>query len=584
MSTSPDSSESRAGQSFSGKRRLPSLVHKGEALKVVHDFAVGMLEAGTVEELLWDVAAGAIARLGYEDCVIYLVDQERGVLVQRSAYGPKGSPERKVHRQMELKVGEGIVGAVAHSGQGEIVDDVRKDERYVVDDKRRLSEMSVPIVHEGQVLGVMDTESSKLAAYSSEDFDIFSTLASMLAVRLANEQAREATEAALRQASLVAEEAARLKTSFLANISHEIRTPLVAILGVSEILEDLVAGQAPQDVIIDNLKVVSRSGEHLLTLINQLLDIASDDHGRLKIEAETLNVYSVVNEVARLFQNEVSQRGLSYKLELSSDLPKNFRSDGTRLRQILANLIGNAVKFTDQGSICLKAWPLQVDNEEATRKVRVEVHDTGIGIPSDQREYIFESFHQADASSTRRHGGTGLGLAISRRLARRLGGDLHYQPAQGRGSVFVLEIDELPRGDDQSESVHTAKPVPLDRPLRLLLAEDNADTRRLIAFNLNEAGHEVETVADGLAALDAVKTSSIPFDAILLDMQMPNIDGFDVARRLRADGESAPILAITAHAFPGDREECLEAGCSDYLAKPFPWPELLNRLVMATAK
>jgi len=581
MST-PD--ESPSSRSFSGKRRLPAFVHKGEALRIVHDFAVGMLEARTIDELLWDVAAGAIARLGYEDCVIYLVDHEREVLVQRSAYGPKGSSDRTVHSQIELNIGEGIVGAVARSGRGEIVDDVRKDPRYVVDDKARLSEMTVPIVHENKVLGVLDTESSKLAAYSEEDFNIFATLASMLAVRLAIEQEREATEAALRQASLVAEEAARLKTSFLANISHEVRTPLVAVLGVSEILEDLVTGDAPQDVIVDNLRVISRSGAHLLTLINQLLDIASDDHGRLRIECEDLNLPDVLEEVARLFQNEAEQRDLEYEVELHPDLPHSFACDGTRFRQILSNLIGNAVKFTDVGAIRIKAWPVEATDPDLPARIRVEVHDTGIGIPADQREFIFESFHQADASPARRHGGTGLGLSISRRLARRLGGDLHYVPAQGGGSIFVLEVTELAQPSEDGAGEPASAPVPLDRPLRLLLAEDNADSRRLIAFNLTEAGHQVEDVSDGESALAAFESAAVPFDAVLLDMQMPKIDGFDVARRLRAQGHAVPILAITAHAFPGDREECLAAGCSDYLAKPFPWPELLNRLIVATAK
>lgn len=551
-------------------------------LRTIHEFARAMLEARTVDDLLWDVVGRTIARLGFEDCVIYLVDEERACLVQRAAHGPKNPRAHVILNRIELSFGEGIVGSVASSGKGVIVSDVRNDPRYVADGEKRASEMAAPIVHDGVVLGVLDSESSDIDAYTEEDLEIFETIALMLATRIAAERARDRVEASLRQASFAAEEASRTKAAFLANVSHEIRTPLVAVLGVAEMLRGLVEGGAPHEVVKDHLQVIERSGQHLLSLINQLLDLSSDEQGRLRIEPELTQPASLLHEIGDLFQAKAADRGLRYSVHAHGKLPENFVTDPTRVRQILVNLVDNALKFTDEGSVevVLRALPTEAGGRP---RLRCTVTDTGIGIPESQRKRVFESFHQADVSPARRHGGLGLGLAISRVLARRLGGDLQIEDREASGTTFVLEIEELEFASARAAGTESASTNRAGQ-LRLLLAEDNPDSRRLMAFRLESEGHEVCAVDDGELALEAIRASGGAFDAVLLDMQMPKRDGFEVARELRQQGFEQPIIALTAHTFPGDREQCLAAGCSDYLAKPFDWTELFDRLGAAKSE
>lgn len=552
-------------------------------LRTIHDFARAMLEARTVDELLWDVVGRTIERLGYEDCVIYLVDEERACLVQRAAHGPKNPREHVILNRIELSFGEGIVGSVASVGKGVIVPDVRKDPRYVPDGQFRASEMAAPIVHDGVVLGVLDSESSEYNSYSEEDLEIFETIALMLATRIAAERARDRVEASLRQASFAAEEASRTKAAFLANVSHEIRTPLVAVLGVAEMLRGLVEGGAPHEVVLDHLQVIERSGQHLLSLINQLLDLSSDEQGRLRIEPEMTHPAALLHEIGDLFKAKAAVRGLRFSVHADGELPKDFLTDPTRVRQILVNLVDNALKFTDEGSVevVLRALPI---SEGKLPRLQCTVTDTGIGVAEAQRERIFESFHQADLSSSRRHAGLGLGLAISRVLARLLGGDLRIQDRDGPGTTFVLEIEELEFALEEAVEVPADARARTAGKMRLLLAEDNPDSRRLMAYRLESEGHEVCAVDDGELALEAMREAGGAFDAVLLDMQMPKRDGFEVARVLRKLGFEKPVIALTAHTFPGDREQCLAAGCSDYLAKPFDWAELFDRLGAAKSE
>jgi signal transduction histidine kinase/ActR/RegA family two-component response regulator len=544
-------------------------------LRILHDFAVSMLGASSIDELLWIVTSGVVARLGYEDCVIYLVDESQGVLVQRAAHGAKNPIHRMIKARLDIPIGKGIVGAVAANKKGEIVPNVTADPRYLVDDKLRSSEMSVPIIHEGNVLGVLDSEHSKESFFGQEDFQIFETLASMLAIRLAVERERDVQETLMREAIQVAEKATLAKTRFLGNISHEVRTPLVAILGLTEMVKGMVEGRAPRNEILENLLVVHRSSKHLLSLLNQLLDLSSDEQGELKLERRGCAPDRFLDEVFTLFQHKAKEKGLKLEVSLASDLPEHISTDPTRLRQILVNLVDNAIKFTDEGRVVLSLTSVNTH-------LFFRVLDTGCGIPSNRIQRVFESFYQTDVSPTRLHGGVGLGLAISKRLAVRLGGDLTLQSTEGQGSEFLLEIPQtLP--DQSMEKAAPGPPPEINSPgrnrsQRLLVAEDNLETRRLIGFHLREAGHQVYCVTDGRQALEvALKSLGQPteFDAILLDMQMPELDGFEVARRLREADYRRPIIALTAHALADYREACFEAGCSTYFAKPFEWAELL---------
>lgn len=556
-------------------------------LRVVHDFAVELLEARNLAELLDDVTAGAISRLGYEHCVVNLIDEEDGVV---RPYAYRRGPDPCLSREEfppTMRIGQGVVGTVAATGRPMLVADVRQAACYVAHDATTRSEMAVPIVHDGVVLGVLDSESSEPDAFGEEDLEIFRTLASMLATRIVVERERAAHEADLRRESERALAADRVKTEFLANISHEVRTPLVAVLGVTEMLHGLVEGGAPKEVVLDHLGVVDRSSRHLLSLINQLLDLASDEQGRLRVQPEATPLQSLLGELETLFQRRAGEAGLTLAVRTAGVLPDDFVTDRTRLRQILTNLLDNAIKFTDGGSIQVEASVAGQAGADG-RRVAFRVVDTGIGIAADERERVFESFFQADASTARQHEGVGLGLAISRRLARLLGGDLRVEEHDGRGAAFLLEVPELEAGDDDLLSGPDAGvrgPVDVELPpMRLLLAEDHPDSRRLMVYRLREAGHTVDAVSSGASALERFDAADAGYDAVLLDVQMPQLDGFAVVRALRERGYARPVFALTAHASPQDRERCLEAGFSDYLAKPFSWTELLRRLAAARAE
>lgn len=560
------------------------LLRKERVLRVLQEFALGMLQTKSVDDLLWEVVARTIGQLGYEDCVIYLVDPERGTLVQRAAHGPKNPREHMILNRIELSVGEGIVGAVAQSGQGLIIPDVSKDPRYVIDDQARASEMAVPIVHDGVVLGVLDSESSELDAYSEDDFEIFRTVASMLASRLAVEMERGRTLSKLRQASYAAEDAAEVKASFLANVSHEVRTPLVAVIGIAEVLQGLIDGKAPPSVLREHVRVIERSGQHLLKLINQILDLAKHERGEMRVDSIETSPRALLREVADLFAAKAKKRKLTFCTRVKTEIPERFVTDPTRVRQVLVNLVDNALKFTAEGEVCVLLSGSEA-GAESPASLCFEVVDTGSGVPADEHERIFESFHQLDASLRREHGGLGLGLAISRVLARRMGGDLRLDRDYEGGSRFLFELVELAApgaAPTEEQMEHDLRgSAHLQRGAlggRLLLAEDNHDSRRLIAFQLRHAGFEVEEVEDGEQALEQVRVAPHRFDSVLLDMQMPKVDGFEVARELRRRGFERPILALTAHSFPGDREQCLAAGCTDYFTKPLHWQELFDRL------
>ena len=387
-------------------------------------------------------------------------------------------------------------------------------------------------------------------------------------------------ERELRRANEIAVAASTAKTNFMANLSHEIRTPMSAILGFTELL----AKTAREDQA-SGLETIQRNANHLLELIDDILDLSKIEVGKLRIDREAVAPTALVRDVATLMSQRAVAKELHFELRLASQLPKAIDSDATRLRQILINLIGNALKFTASGGITVSV-------DAADGALRVVVEDTGMGISEGNLERIFEPFEQVDASATRRHGGAGLGLAISRRLARALGGDITVTSVLGQGSVFTLshplppsiEWVDTTRGEENDlPIVRPARTTPdAGRSLRgktVLLVEDGADNRMLFARFLESAGAKVRFATDGVEALDSVseaERSRVTIDAILMDMQMPLLDGYEATRRLRERGCRIPILALTAHAMSGDRQRCTDAGCDDYLTKPVSGRHLLD--------
>ncbi|MFI5377874.1 MAG: ATP-binding protein [Tepidisphaerales bacterium] len=372
-----------------------------------------------------------------------------------------------------------------------------------------------------------------------------------------------------------ADAASCAKSEFLANMSHEIRTPMTAILGFADLLPD--SDQTPSGRA-DCIQTIRRNGQHLLTIINDTLDLSKIEAGKMMVERIACSPCQVAADVAALLRPRAAERGLSLDVDYAFPIPGTILSDPGRLRQILTNLVGNAVKFTERGGVKIL---LGLDRPaQAPPCLKFQVVDTGIGIQPDQIARLFQPFTQADSSTTRKFGGTGLGLTISRRLAQLLGGDLTAESTPGAGSRFVLTLPaETPA--DARMIQNAAQLLPSGRPqesqadlklkARILLAEDGPDNQRLIAFHLRRAGAEVIIVENGELAIDHAldaQAAGTPFDIILMDMQMPVIDGYQATRTLRQRGYTRPIIALTAHAMTSAREECLVAGCDEYLSKP----------------
>ncbi|HVX86415.1 MAG TPA: ATP-binding protein [Phycisphaerae bacterium] len=403
---------------------------------------------------------------------------------------------------------------------------------------------------------------------------------------LADLRARRAAEEQLRLARLQAEEANTAKSSFLANMSHELRTPLTSILGYTDLLLATTDGPTRDRYTV----AARRSGEHLLSLINDILDLSKIEAGRLQIETVECRLPDLLADVDSLMRPRATAKQIDFSMTYETPVPERLLTDPTRLRQILINLLSNAVKFTERGSVRLA---LRYELGMANSHLVVDVIDTGIGMTGDQVRDLFEPFAQADISTTRKYGGTGLGLSISRRLARMLGGELTANSIQGQGSTFRLTLPVSTAGDtaitpagDLPRTLATPAPAPVVHlALRLLLAEDGPENREVLSLQLERAGCAVATVPDGKAAMEAALAAvkeGHPYDVVLMDMQMPVMDGYTATSRLRAAGYAGKIVALTAHAMREDREKCLQAGCDEYAPKPVDIPALLGLLAEVT--
>ncbi|MBK8979088.1 MAG: response regulator [Planctomycetes bacterium] len=456
-----------------------------------------------------------------------------------------------------------------------------------------------PLVVDDRAIGLLMLAASNVMG-SVEDFghsgsDLSRHLAPLLDLKLTNEELRRSNQE-LEASRASAEDASRAKSDFLANMSHEIRTPMTAILGYADLVRE---GGLTPDTVGEFVSTIRRNGEHLLAIINDILDISKIEAGRMGVELVDCSPIDVVLEIVDMMRGRADEKGVSLGVDFAWPLPRGVRSDPTRLRQILANLVGNAIKFTQAGGVhvCLR---YAADADEPP-ELRFEVIDSGIGLSAVELTRIFKPFSQADSSHARRFGGTGLGLAISQRLARLLGGSISVQSRKGFGSTFTLRLPaEVSSGeaggmllryeDFAAETAARARERQEQLPridARVLLAEDGPDNQRLVSFLLKRAGATVDIAADGREAIAAVLAAiqeGAPFDVVLMDMQMPVLDGYAATATLRAHGYTRPILALTAHAMAGDRQKCLDAGCDGFLTKPIDRRELIRTVAACTVR
>ncbi len=406
--------------------------------------------------------------------------------------------------------------------------------------------------------------------------------------------ALETVNAALADSQKAAEVATRAKSEFLANMSHEIRTPMTAIIGFAEVLLETV--HDPEAV--EAASTIRRNGEHLLRIINDILDLSKIEAGKLDVRRVDCSPARISADVVSLMRVRAQAKKLSLQFKCSGPVPETIQSDPTRLRQILINLVGNAIKFTETGEVRLVAHLLQREGQPP--KLQFDVIDSGIGISEDQHRHIFDAFTQADASTNRVFGGTGLGLTVSKKLAEMLGGDIAFSSSPGQGSTFSVTVETgplngVPMLENVAEAVIPAKQEvepPATPKIRLhgrvLLVEDGPDNQRFISFVLQKRGANVTIAENGRVAVEKIlaagpaagegpATSEEPlFDVVLMDMQMPVMDGYEATRHLRKEGYTGPIIALTAHTMSKDKAKCLDAGCDDYLAKPVDREQLVR--------
>ncbi|WP_419190441.1 PAS domain-containing protein [Saltatorellus ferox] len=443
--------------------------------------------------------------------------------------------------------------------------------------------LGVPLTTpQGYTVGALCSISDETREWSSDDLAVLQDLGQLVVTEITlRTYVREN-----QRAQAAAEAASRAKSEFLANMSHEIRTPMSAILGYADIL-------ANNESDPDNLELVEtirRNGRHLLEILNDILDLAKIESGKFEVRSDWFQVDDVIEEVISMLGVRAAEQGLGLSGRFLTEIPDRMVGDATRLRQILINLVGNAIKFTDSGSVSI-----EVCFDSQAQGLVIAVVDTGSGIHPHQIERLFEPFTQADSTAQRTHGGTGLGLTICRRFAAALGGSLTATSEHSTGSRFELRI---PAGDLQDvamRKVNEVHPGSMatrsgnasvsklqdQEPLKghsILVVDDRRELRTLVQMLLEEAGAKVSTAANGAEAVEAYRQSPDKFGAVLMDMQMPVMDGYTASTALRDMGATIPIVAVTAHALSGEQERCFAAGCNAYVTKPLDGAALLHLL------
>jgi PAS domain S-box-containing protein len=570
-----------------------------ERLRLLSEIASQLLVSDKPQQIVETLCRKVMDHLGCHVFFNYLVDGEPSRLKLNAC---AGVPEETVRRIEQLDFGAAVCGCVAREARRIVSEHIQTTSDPRTDLVRSMGVNAYachPLMSQGQVIGTLSFGSRTKSTFAEDELDLMKAVADNVVIALQRIRLMESLEHHAR----AAESANAAKSQFLASMSHELRTPINSILGMT----DLALNEELPGTVRDYLQTAKESTDLLLELLNEILDFSRIEAGRFELESTPFSLQRAIGQVVKALSARAAEKDLKLVCDLPDDLPGRLVGDPLRLRQVLMNLVGNAIKFTHKGGVTVRveregsgirdcglqdgepsvnsdSSPLIPDPQSPSVAIHFSVSDTGIGISAEGQKKIFAPFTQADASTTRRYGGTGLGLAISQRLVGMMGGRIWVESQPGRGSTFHFTISlpvAQPISDanlqDDAGQAALPRPKPL-RLLRVLLAEDTPANRKLVLHVLGKRGHQIVTAVNGLQTVELLQQQD--FDVVLMDVQMPEMDGFQATAAIRKlkDPEKShlPIIAMTAHALKGDAERCLAAGMDAYLSKPINWQEMIE--------
>ena len=653
---------------YSASNRDDIIKRLQKRLNIITYFSKSIFRRNSIEDVLWDIVSNCINGLGLEDCVIYLIDKKRKVLVQKAAYGDKNLNDETVLNPIEIAIGDGIVGTVAKTGIAEIISNTAQDSRYIVDGITRLSELAVPIWVDDRVFGVIDSEHSQPGFFDQYHLEILEDLATISSTKIQNtihaterenlllmhlenpnpviriskeydllltnksakhieealgemdiEQRQEVYEVvsqslnndtinrvnlhideriysveiipfsakeyvnlyftditAIFEAKQQAERANQAKADFMSQMSHEIRTPLNGIINLNR----LVRSNNSDTKLDEYLEAMAYSGERLLDIVNDILDFEKLGADKFVFQKEIFDIRKMLSQIIRPLEFKAKESGNYLHCEISDRVSDSIFGDENRLAQVINNLLNNALKFTQNGEVMIKIDMISSADESVYLDILVK--DTGIGIPAEKIDSIFDRFEQINSPSTNKLEGSGLGLAITKRLVEQLGGKISVESQLNVGTTFIvtlpLTVNVAPV--DTSTSIKTRSEEQYSIAGKRILVVDDNDINLLVAKEFIEkwSGH-VLCAKDGDEAVDICRHQSV--DLILMDLQMPTMDGYEAASAIRVLNNAnakVPIIAMSADVLKGVGHEVYNSQFDDHLSKPFDPKALLEKI------